>query len=111
MRVLYLHTATLPPLGADTWVHAEIIRHLDRSSHQIYVACRTSAGGAPTPTYEALRDVSDISVIPVDLGPELQGRDRLGKLRGLVATLPAIVSLARLVLRIQVEVEAGRDLQ
>ncbi|MET0459621.1 MAG: glycosyltransferase family 4 protein [Ilumatobacteraceae bacterium] len=101
VRVLCLHTATQPPLGADTWIHAQIIRHLDRSTHEIHVACRTTAGGAPTPTYDALRDIPDIDVVPVDLGPELFGRSRFGKLRGMLATLPALVSLVRLVVLVR----------
>src|SRR5262245_53298601 len=95
MRVLYVHTATQPPLGADTWIHAQIIRHLDRADHEVHVACRTSFGGAPTPTYEAIRDIPDTTIIPVDFGTELGG-SLAQKLRGLLAALPAVPSLARL---------------
>ena len=28
-RVLSIHTATRPPLGADTWIHAQIMANLD----------------------------------------------------------------------------------
>ena len=97
MRVLCLHTATLSPLGADTWVHAQIIRHLDRRTHEIHVACRRMVSGAPTPTYEALRDIPDIDIVPIDLGPEMMGRSLTGKLRALIATLPAILGIVRLV--------------
>lgn len=97
MRVLYVHTATQPPLGADTWIQAQIIRHIDRRSHDLHVACRTTAHGAPTPTYEAIRDIPDLRVVPVDFGPELVGRSRIRKLLGVVATLPAVLSIARLV--------------
>ena len=96
MRVLYVHTATLPPLGADTWIHLQIIRHIDRSSHEVHVACRKFVDGTPTPTYDALQAIDDVDVVPVDLGPELSGRSVAGKLRGIVQTLPAVPGLVRL---------------
>lgn len=101
MRVLYVHTATLAPLGADTWVHAQIIRHLDRSSHELHVACRRTVHGAPTPTYAAIRDVPDVHLVPVDFGVELSGRSMVQKVWGLLATLPALLGIARLVLLVR----------
>ena len=56
--VLCLHSATLPPLGADTWVHQQILRNLDPATHSIFVACVTGPPGAPTPTYEALGGIA-----------------------------------------------------
>ena len=101
MRVLCIHTATLSPLGADTWIHAQIIRHLDPATHDIHVACRTKVGATPTVTYESLQDIPDIEIVPVDFGPEMEGRSRIGKLRGLVATLPAVIGVLRLVVLVR----------
>jgi glycosyltransferase involved in cell wall biosynthesis len=94
--VLCLHSATLPPLGADTWVHQQILRNLDRATHALYVACATGRPGAPTPTYEALAALPGVHVMPVDLGPELSARQGMAKLGGIVRSLAAIPSLARL---------------
>ena len=58
---LFIHTATRPPLGADTWVHAQILANLDPSTHEVHVACATGAPGAPTPTYEAFRQIPDVA--------------------------------------------------
>jgi glycosyltransferase involved in cell wall biosynthesis len=102
VRVLFLHTATLPPLGADTWVHAQIMRALDRSSHVVHAACTKGRAGRPTPTYELLRTIPDLHLKTVDLGPELSAqRSPWSKLRALVATLPAIVGLLRLAVYIR----------
>ena len=98
MRVLFVHTATLPPLGADTWVQVQIIRDLDRSAYEVHVACATGTSDAPTPTFQALSGIADIHLHPVDFGPELFGRTLGGKARGLFGALRAIPSLARLVL-------------
>jgi glycosyltransferase involved in cell wall biosynthesis len=100
LRVLFVHTATLPPLGADTWVHVQIITALDRSTHDVYAACATHGsaenGATDTPTYAALKGIDDLGIIPVNFGPELSGRSRTRKVRALVQTLPAVVSLVRL---------------
>jgi glycosyltransferase involved in cell wall biosynthesis len=93
--VLFLNAPTLPPLGADTWVHIQIVRRLDRARFAPVVACAVGTPERPTRCYAALRAVSDVEVVPIDLGPELSaGRSRL---RTLVATLPALRSGARLV--------------
>ncbi|MDO9173521.1 MAG: hypothetical protein Q7V62_01880, partial [Actinomycetota bacterium] len=68
MRVLFVHTATQPPLGADTWVQVQIIGSLDRASHRLHVACASGAPVSPTPTYAALRDISGLDVVPVIFG-------------------------------------------
>jgi glycosyltransferase involved in cell wall biosynthesis len=96
LRVLFLHSATRPPLGADTWVHAQIIGALDRTRHEIHVACATGTVDAPTPTYEVMRKVPETNIRPVDLGRELVPSGVVGKARDLVATVPALFELLRL---------------
>jgi glycosyltransferase involved in cell wall biosynthesis len=96
MRVLFVHSATVPPLGADTWVHTLLMRHLDRQLVDVHAACAFARGGARTPTYEALSTIPELTLRSIDLGPELFRRSRLGKVRGLVETLPAALSLADL---------------
>ena len=100
--VLFLHSATLPPLGADVWVHAQIMRSLDRSSHVVHAACATGRPGRPTPTYDLLRRIPGVQLKAVDLGPELSMQpSKWAKLKALVATLPAILSCLRLAVYIR----------
>jgi glycosyltransferase involved in cell wall biosynthesis len=96
MRVLFVHTATLPPLGADTWIQLQIMKELDRSAYELHVACATGTHDAPTPTFEAISRIPNIQVHPVDLGPELFGRTRTGKVLGLLGALRAFPSLGHL---------------
>ncbi|MDP2290706.1 MAG: glycosyltransferase family 4 protein [Actinomycetota bacterium] len=96
MRVLFVHTATQPPLGADTWVQVQIIATLDRSTHGLHVACATGAPDAPTPTYAALRGIAGIELVPVNFGPELYRRSTMGRVLALFGVFPAILSMARL---------------
>lgn len=96
LAVLFVNTATLPPLGADTWVHGEIMRHLDRSTHEVHTACVTGPAGRPTPTYELVTGIPDVHVLPTNLGPEVTDRSLPGRVKGLVRTLPAIPNIARM---------------
>jgi glycosyltransferase involved in cell wall biosynthesis len=97
VRVLFIHTATLPPLGADTWIHSLIIRHLDRSQHEVHVACATGRTGHPTPTFEVMRTIPELSIEPVNLGSELFAKSLFGRAEALLKTAPALLSLVGLV--------------
>ena len=94
LGVLCLHTATLPPLGADTWVHAKIIAGLDRATHNVHVAYVPERDGAATPTADALDGVEGITRLHVDLGHE---RTRDGRLPSTADALDAIAALRSMV--------------
>jgi glycosyltransferase involved in cell wall biosynthesis len=94
--ILFVNAPTLPPLGADTWIHAQIIGHVDRTKFDVIAACVTGSPDRPTPCYEAFRAVSDVEVIPIDFGPELSASTGRSSLRTLIDTLPAVSSLVRL---------------
>jgi glycosyltransferase involved in cell wall biosynthesis len=101
-RVLFLHTATAAPLGADTWIHAQIMAALDRSRYDVHAACVPGPPEQPTPTFHALSAIPGIHIRPVDLGPELSHRSRRQQMLGAVATLPApfhLLGLARYIRR------------
>ena len=83
VRVLFVNTARSTTLFADTWVHVQIMRHLDRSTHEVHVACDPGRPGHPTPTFNAVRSIPDAHVIAADLGPELSRQSGLGKLAAL----------------------------
>ncbi len=107
LRVLFVHTATRPPLGADTWIQALIIRHLDRTEHEVHVACATGPEGQPTPTFSVMRDIPELSLKPVNLGSELFSRSLLEKGEAALKTAPAILSvidLARYVKKHRIDI-------
>jgi len=83
--VLFVHSATQPPLGADTWMHALMMRSLDREAFEVHAACAGTAR-APTPTFEALSAIPDVQLTRIDLGTELFQRRALDK--ALAATSP-----------------------
>jgi len=94
--ILFVNAPTLPPLGADTWIHAQIIGHVDRTRFDAVAACVTGPPDRPTPCYEALRAVSDVEVVPIDFGPELSTSMGRSRLRTLIDTAPVVSSLVRL---------------
>ena len=94
--ILFVNGPTLPPLGADTWIHAQIIRHIDRTKFDPVAACVTGTPDQPTPCYEALRAESDLEVVPIDFGPELSASTGRSRLRTIIDTLPAMTSFVRL---------------
>jgi glycosyltransferase involved in cell wall biosynthesis len=96
VRVLFLHSATRPPLGADTWIHSLIMRHLDREEHEVHVAFSPGPPDAPTPTFSAIRDIPGLRLKPVNLGPELFAKSAVDRARAALETAPALWNLLEL---------------
>ncbi|NNE11598.1 MAG: glycosyltransferase family 4 protein [Ilumatobacter sp.] len=101
VRVLFVNAKQRPPLGADTWVHAEIMRRIDRERVEVHAACVLESGGEPTPTLRLLREIPDIAIRPINLGRELSGETRLSKVFGVLSLVPALASLVRLALYVR----------
>jgi glycosyltransferase involved in cell wall biosynthesis len=99
--VLFVNTSMRPPLGADIAVQAQVVATLDRTAHDVYTACATGHRSAPTPTFQRMRGVPDLQIVPVDFGPERCCRTRWAKAAVLAASLPAVASLARLAMVIR----------
>lgn len=97
MRVLFLHSATRPPLGADTLVQSQIVAGLDKDRVEVHVACATGVTAHPTPTYEVMRGITGITVVPINLGRERWGFTRFARLRVVLSAAPAALSFVRLV--------------
>jgi glycosyltransferase involved in cell wall biosynthesis len=96
VKVLFLNTPTRAPLGADTWVHIQIMRTLDRTSHELHVACNRGPEHDRTPTFRLVRQISDLEVVPVNLGAELSRESLSSVVSGVVGSAPALLSAARL---------------
>jgi glycosyltransferase involved in cell wall biosynthesis len=100
--ILYVNTTTRPPLGADVWLQAQIMKGLDRSRFDLHTACALGPAEAPTPTYELLRTIPALKVHPVNFGTESKGPSLRAKARNLVSAFGSarsIVGLAWLIRR------------
>jgi glycosyltransferase involved in cell wall biosynthesis len=99
--VLFVHSATQPPLGADTFVQSQIIGGLDKSRVAVHVACAYGPPDARTPTFDVVRSIPDIRLIRIDFGRERSSFARFGRIRTLLGTVPALLSLIRLAIYIR----------
>jgi glycosyltransferase involved in cell wall biosynthesis len=99
--ILLVNTPTLPPIGADTWIHVQVIRALDRSRFEPHVACMTGPPGAPTPLYAAVSTIPDIELLRVNFGREHRVRSGFGRFTEALGDLATIPSLMRLALHIR----------
>lgn len=94
--VLFVHTATQPPLGADTWVQSQIIAGLDKNRVDVHVACAFGSDTEPTPTYAAMRSIPNIRIVAVNLGRERRGSKVARLSRAALDAVAASASIARL---------------
>jgi glycosyltransferase involved in cell wall biosynthesis len=92
--VLFVSSAEHP--GADTFIHALLMRGLDRSRFDVHVACSAGMPGARTPAFDALSTIPDLRLRPSNFGPSLSGRSRLGQAVGLLQGVPTLASFAGL---------------
>jgi glycosyltransferase involved in cell wall biosynthesis len=98
--VLFVNSPDI--FGADTWVQALVMKHLDRSRYDVHVAVTAEQDGQPSPSLQTLRAIPDLHVRPTDFGPSLTGASRLEKLRraaGLVGTLASQAALVAYIRR------------
>lgn len=93
--ILFLNTATRPPLGADVRVHGHIMKQLDRSRFAPYVACAPWGSGGCTPTYHMVSQIPGLDVYPVDLGRERDGSVS-ARLRNLLSGARAVLGVMKL---------------
>jgi len=83
-------------LGADTFIHTEIMRGLDRSRFDVHVACSAGTPGARTPAFDVLSAIPDLHLLSSNFGPSLTGRSTIEKMVQVLGGWPALSSLARL---------------
>lgn len=96
IKVLFVHTKRLPPLGADTWVQLQIARALDRSLVDVHIACTRGPGHRPTPTYETASRIPGVEILNVDLGREVADERMVSKVLAALSLIPAIWGALRL---------------
>jgi glycosyltransferase involved in cell wall biosynthesis len=89
--VLFINTAEYAPIGAGPWLHVQLLRDLDRSTHELHVACAGEGPGSPAPVNALVRQLSDVDVINVDFGPDGLERSLRGSLREKAAVLTAVL--------------------
>lgn len=102
VRPLFFHTHAAATLGADAWVHAQIMRRLDRARHEVHLAYVEDVDGRPTPLHLELRDVDDLHRVPIGPGPRRLARRSLRSAVGVgVALARSTMDFARIVFHVR----------
>jgi glycosyltransferase involved in cell wall biosynthesis len=98
--------------GADTWVNALVMKHLDRSRYDVHAAVTPETNGQPSASLKILRDIPDLHVRPTDFGPSLAFASPLQKVMkatGLVRTLVDQAALVRYIRQRHIRVIHSTD--
>ena len=111
LGVLFLQSQAF--FGADTGIHAQLMRHLDRSRVRVHCACTEREAHDPRMTaIRRIRAIPDVRVRPTDFGPSLFGRSTTARLLSAGEGLRALVrgiALAGYVRREHIDVLHGTE--
>jgi glycosyltransferase involved in cell wall biosynthesis len=89
IRVLFVNTRSA--LGADVAVHLTLIKNFDPARCEVTVATNSRAADADK-TLEILRRIPGVRIIALNLGYELAGRGKAGKLLGAAGNVAALLA-------------------
>lgn len=107
VRVLFINSAVA--IGADTAMHLQILRNLPRDRFELHAAGQP---GSPSPAYDELRAIPDVTLRPTYFGPTLWQQSRLQKIasaRMLVPTAASLLGLAAYIRRRRIEIIHSTD--
>lgn len=97
MDVMLVSTAVQPPLGADTWVHIQVMRTLDRQEHRVHVGYVPQHAGEATPIATIIGEDDDLVHVALHPGPQRPTTKSLNALVSSALTFPAaLASVARM---------------
>lgn len=112
IRVLFMQSQTY--FGADTAIHAQLMRHLDRQQVEVHVACNPNTdGNAAMTTLPRLQKIPDVKLYPMEFGPTVFQqplRQRVGRLVKEGPRLPLhLLRLAAYLRREKIQVIHGTE--
>ncbi len=98
--------------GADSLIHAELMRHLDRKGFTVHVACTRGDDDTMPKSLRAIRQIPDVAVRPTRFAPGFSQRSPASILRGARAGLAFpldAVGLVRYMKRHRIDVVHGTE--
>jgi glycosyltransferase involved in cell wall biosynthesis len=93
--VLFLHSQLY--WGADSAIHADLMRHLDRSRFDVHVACTRGDGSGVPLSLTKCRSIPDVTIRPTAFAPGVRGRRGAALLRQLQSAAAFPLDFAALV--------------
>ena len=112
IRVLFLQSQTY--FGADSSIHAQLMRHLDRQEVAVHVACnRQSDRKVAMSAFPRIQQIPGIHLLPMEFGPTMFHRpfpERVGRLLREGPSLPLhLLRLAAYIKRERIQVIHGTE--
>lgn len=90
--------------GADSAIHAQLMRHLDRAALRVHCACTDrEASDARMTAIRRLREIPDLRIRVTDFGPSVFGRPRSDQVAAAGAAMLALARAPALVADIRRE--------
>lgn len=96
VKILFMQSQTF--FGADSAIHGQIMRHLDRSAFDVHVAVNAGDDREPSPSLNALSKIPDLAIRPTNFGTTVTARSKRQILLDTARSgVPALASLGGLV--------------
>jgi glycosyltransferase involved in cell wall biosynthesis len=94
INVLFIHSQN--GFGADSAIHAHLMRHLDRQRFRVHMACSRGADGREPTSLAKFREIPDIHLRPTHFAPGFRHRSRATIAREAGAALSFPIEFLRL---------------
>jgi glycosyltransferase involved in cell wall biosynthesis len=94
-RVLFVSSPAT--VGADTFIHFLLLKHLDRARFELHAAGQAPRPGQPAPAFDELASIPGVAIRRADFGPSFFGQTKARKVVGLLQVVPAAASFVELV--------------
>src|SRR4051794_28779431 len=109
--VLFLQSQAF--FGADSAIHAALMKYLDRSAVHVHVACTIEEPDNPAvSSIRRLRSIPDLHIRPTRFGPSIHGisqRDRLRSMAGAVTVAGSLAALGVYIRRHHIQIIHGTE--
>src|SRR5689334_5154679 len=111
IRVLFMQSQAF--FGADSGIHAQMMRHFDRRDVEVHVACTTERQqNRAVSTRDHLEEIPNLRIRPTNFGPSTFGTSGIARfqrmLRGGVVPMN-LLSLAAYIKRHKIDVIHGTE--
>lgn len=94
IRVLFIQSQSF--FGADSYIHALLMRYFDRSAVEVHVACTTERMDPAISAARRIGEIPDVRVRPMNFGPSIFGTGGWTKVRRVARGWIVPISLASL---------------
>lgn len=110
ISVLFLQSQAY--FGADSQLHALLMRYFDRTRMAVFAACNPGSASAPSASLAALSEIPDLDLLPINFGPTMNNLSARVKLLSAArggAVVPLLAHLAWYIKRNKIMVIHGTE--